>query len=204
MNIDNAVHTEEKDNYTLSIFPEDYPLNPRKEFDSLGIIVLTPGAQRNYGFGDMTTDSPDCPRKAEIAAILPVYLLDHSGLSVSTGSFSHIDPGEWDSGQCGWIIMTREAALKKYGYRRITKARRQKLEKYLAGEIAMLNACFTGDVYGYEITDRGGEFVDSCWGFYATEHGWTDATKYGGALQEGRNALNFILAQLPVDLGIGI
>lgn len=199
-----ALYTENRGGYELSIYPEEYPLNPREDFDNLGIIVLTPRAQRNYGFGDMTTESPDCPNKREIAAILPVYLLDHSGLSVSTGSFSHVDPGEWDSGQCGFIVMTRETVLKEYGYKRITKSVREKLERYLEGEIAMLDACFRGNVYGYQITDRAGEFVDSCWGFYHTEYGWTDQTRYGGALWEGRIALNYVLSQLPIDCGIGL
>ena len=43
--------------------------------------------------------------------ILPLYLFDHSGISISTGSFH--DP--WDSGQVGFIYASKEKAKEGWG-----------------------------------------------------------------------------------------
>ena len=46
-------------------------------------------------------------------AILPLYLYDHSGLAMSTGSFvGRAHHAEWDSGQVGFIYMDKETAMK--------------------------------------------------------------------------------------------
>ena len=45
--------------------------------------------------------------------MLPLYLYDHSGLAMSTESFSGRAPhAEWDSGQVGWIYVSKEDVLK--------------------------------------------------------------------------------------------
>lgn len=47
-------------------------------------------------------------------AILPLFLYDHSGVSMSTGSFvGRVPHAEWDSGQVGYIYMSKETALKE-------------------------------------------------------------------------------------------
>jgi len=46
-------------------------------------------------------------------AILPLYLYDHSGITMSTGSFVGRAPNaDWDSGQVGFIYMDKETAMK--------------------------------------------------------------------------------------------
>lgn len=45
-------------------------------------------------------------------AMLPLYLYDHSGITMNTSGFS--DP--WDSCQVGYIYMTKEVFLKETGY----------------------------------------------------------------------------------------
>lgn len=42
--------------------------------------------------------------------MMPLYLMDHSGLAMQTESFH--DP--WDSGQVGWIYVSKEDALKEF------------------------------------------------------------------------------------------
>lgn len=47
-------------------------------------------------------------------AILPLYLYDHSGISMSTGSFIGRAPhAEWDSGCVGFIYLEKETAIKE-------------------------------------------------------------------------------------------
>lgn len=54
--------------------------------------------------------------------MLPLYLLDHSGLAMKTTSFH--DP--WDSGQVGWIYVSKEDALKEFGGEKMTGAIRKR------------------------------------------------------------------------------
>lgn len=97
--------------------------------------------------------------------MLPLYLLDHSGLSMSTSSFG--DP--WDSGQVGWIYVTREKFLKETGY---TKAQWPgRAIEMLNNEVKTYDQYLTGEVCGFtefELSDDGEwrETDNSCWGFY--------------------------------------
>ena len=92
--------------------------------------------------------------------MLPLFLMDHSGLSMKTTSFH--DP--WDSGQVGWIYVSKEAALKEFGGERMTGAIRQKAENLLRGEVDAYDSYLRGECYGFELY-KNGELSDSCWGF---------------------------------------
>lgn len=47
-------------------------------------------------------------------AILPLYLYDHGGITMSTGSFVGRAPhADWDSGQVGFIYLDKETAMKE-------------------------------------------------------------------------------------------
>ena len=53
--------------------------------------------------------------------MLPLYLYDHSGLAMSTESFSGRAPhAECDSGQVGWIYVSKEDALKEFDADKMT------------------------------------------------------------------------------------
>ena len=92
--------------------------------------------------------------------VLPVYLLDHSGLSVSTTDFN--DP--WDSGQTGIIFASLDKIREEYGVKTVTPEIRHKAEDLLRGEVEQYDAYLNGECYGYELY-KNGEVVDSCWGF---------------------------------------
>lgn len=101
-------------------------------------------------------------RKAhEKAVILPVYLYDHSGLTINTTGFSC----GWDSGQIGYIYATRKQILDNFLEKRLTKKLRQKAEDLLRAEVETYDQYLRGECYGYVITDETGEETDSCWGF---------------------------------------
>lgn len=94
--------------------------------------------------------------------ILPLYLMDHSGLMMNTGGF-HCP---WDSGQVGWIYVSKEAIRKEYNWKVITKKRKAFIEKLLNNEVKVYSDFIEGNVYGYTIYDPvTKEFIDSCWGF---------------------------------------
>ena len=60
---------------------------------------------------------------------LPLYLMDHSGLAMQTTSFN--DP--WDSGQVGWIYVSKEDALKEFAGEKMTGALRKICSHILTG-----------------------------------------------------------------------
>ncbi len=101
--------------------------------------------------------------------LLPVYIYDHSGITISTGPF-HCP---WDSGQVGFIYVSKEKVRKEYGWQRISKQRAERIEGYLKGEIKTYDQYLTGDVYGFVVELEGacGGVIeeDSCWGFYGEE-----------------------------------
>lgn len=137
----------------------------------------------------------------EKAVILPLRLLDHSGLSMSIGSGAHwSDPGGWDSGQVGWIYMTYQEARSNFKvdendtveeWHGPNKGKRVPLRdvmvRMLEGEVETYDQYLRGDVYGFQLKKivqfekknlETGELtiieeeedVDSCWGFYGSDH----------------------------------
>lgn len=75
--------------------------------------------------------------------ILPLYLYDHSGITMSTGPFSC----PWDSGQVGWIYFDKAKLAEE-------KWTEEQAVKYLEGEVETYDAYLTGNVYGYVIERR--------------------------------------------------
>ena len=92
--------------------------------------------------------------------ILPLYLYDHSGITMNTGGFSC----PWDSGQVGWIYATKEAVQNEYGCKELTPDIREKAERLLQGEVEYYDHYIRGDCYGFQLY-KDDEEIDSCWGF---------------------------------------
>jgi len=105
--------------------------------------------------------------------ILPLYLYDHSGITMNTIGFSC----PWDSGQIGWIYVKKDQVRKEYGWKTITAQRRKQVEDYLRHEVETYDMWLRNDVYGFEVVevyecDLGHEHekvTDSCWGFFGDD-----------------------------------
>lgn len=150
---------------------ESEPMNPRTEFDNLGTMVCF---HKRYILGDRghTYDcndyeswdelEADIIRTEKPAALLPVYMYDHSGVTINTTGFSC----PWDSGQIGFIFISKKKALAEYGGKIVTKRLRERLETYLRNEVETYDQYLRGDVWGYTIFDDNDEIIDSCGGFY--------------------------------------
>ena len=188
------------------------PSSPR-EWDNLGTMVCW---HRRYNLGDeqpkedageylmnlarevVSGNYPEALLEKNRNAILdkhytrlPLYLYDHSGITMSTGSFSC----PWDSGQVGFIYVSLDKALKenslakgswetKVGHRnkdgqpeKVTL--REYARRVLTQEVETYDEFITGQVYGYVVEtdakdedgdDIEGEHLDSCWGFYGLEY----------------------------------
>ena len=94
-------------------------------------------------------------RRPEVLGLLPLYLYDHSGITMSTGPFSC----KWDSGQVGWIYYTQESldvcGCKAEDMTRImTEFVKNTYAPYLEGQ-----------VFYFAVIDEEGTVTDSCSGF---------------------------------------
>jgi len=96
--------------------------------------------------------------------IMPLYLYDHSGITISCGPFSC----PWDSGQAGFAYVSMETGRKEFPSLSDEELKKQ-LEKNIRGEVKTYDMFLRGEVYGYTIEDEEGEYVDSCWGYYGYE-----------------------------------
>ena len=109
--------------------------------------------------------------------ILPVYMLDHSGVILSTSPFSC----RWDSGQIGFIFADGKTIKKEFGFKRVGKHVRAKISGILDGEIETLSQYLNGEVYGFveekyippcEYCGRDGQYIatdNSVWDFYGDD-----------------------------------
>ena len=101
------------------------------------------------------------------SVILPLGLIDHSGISMYVGGGAHpMDPGGWDSGMVGFIFDT-EQTRETTGCTPENGFDAEKIEQGLRDEVQNYDMYLTGQVYGYVITDPDGDPIDddSCWGF---------------------------------------
>lgn len=92
--------------------------------------------------------------------VLPLYLYDHSGITMNTSGFAC----PWDSGVVGWIYAGKDAVLNEFGGKLLTKTKREQAEKLLVAEVETYDYYLRGDSYRYELYQNGEE-IDSCSGF---------------------------------------
>jgi hypothetical protein len=157
---------------TLDILPDESPDNPR-HWDNLGTMACW---HRRYALGDPHGYRDTRAFSAEVnpgnALILPLFLFDHGGLTLSTdaGRFRACDPAGWDWGQVGYVYAQKADVRREYHARRLTRQVVARALGVLVAEVATYNAFLHGDVFGYTLTDRAsGEITDSCWGFFGDD-----------------------------------
>jgi hypothetical protein len=161
-------------NHKLEIFQDTDAESPR-EWDNLGTMVCW---HSRYNLGDdhnfsspqdfqewLKENDPD-------AVILPLYLYDHSGITMSTGPFGC----RWDSGQVGWIYVTLAKIQAEYGT--TSPEQIEKVKEYLKGEVETYDQFLRGDVYGFVLSKaehcetcdhEEWKNEESCWGFYGDD-----------------------------------
>ena len=100
-----------------------------------------------------------------IVVVEPLYMYEHGGVAVSTTPFSC----PWDSGQFGWVFITREAVKNLQGWKRITQERRYLLHSYLTSEVKEYNCYLRGEVYGWSVS-KDDEHIDGCNGYIGYEY----------------------------------
>lgn len=90
--------------------------------------------------------------------ILPLYLYDHSGITMNTSGFSC----PWDSGKVGWVYATPEMIRAEYGVANAETI--EKARKLLISEVNTYDHFLRGECYGFMLYEGKTE-TDSCWGY---------------------------------------
>ena len=178
----------EVEGLTVRILQDEDCQSPR-EYDNLGTMVCW---HRNYKLGDEHEfDSPEDfetfvkDKTNGVAIVLPLYLYDHSGISMSTGrGYPYCDP--WDAGQVGYIYITRDKMKAEYSVKRIGKKLIERVTGYLRGEVEEYDRFIMGECYGYIVEDAEGNDLDSCWGFIGADWVKGEATRAAKYCAESR------------------
>lgn len=165
--------------YEGYIIRDEDPQNPRTEWDNLGRMVcchqrynlgdtddVSAWVRRSGNAGNWTAIEKHLREEEDAALILPLYLYDHGGLTMSTGPFGD----RWDSGQVGFIYVTHAALDREYSTPGCTREiALGRAHNQLEAEVATYDAYLRGDVYGWQILDCDGNHVDGCFGFFGDD-----------------------------------
>lgn len=119
----------------------------------------------------------ECMKLMEEHAVwLPLWIYEHSGITMSCGGRGYPYNDRWDSSQAGWILMTKANALTIYG----KDDWRERALQTMQHDVEIYDEWLTGECYGYRLyeadkpadseePDWGEDETDSCWGFYGDD-----------------------------------
>ena len=170
--------------YLIKTYYDESPDDPRS-WDNFGKMICF---HKKYNLGDKHdyksenySGWEDLRKEIEsdynVGVILPLYLYDHSGTTMSTSPFDC----RWDSGQVGWIFCTKEDMDSNW-IELSGQEKEERCEVLLKGEVETYDQYLIGDVYGYKVfkvsTCNFGheheEELESCWGIYGDEECMTE------------------------------
>lgn len=171
--------------FEINIENETHSINPRTDWDNGTVMVCQHG---RYSLGDEKhgVDLSNCNSWADVKkaiikqrkpiAILPLYLYDHSGITMNTTGFSC----RFDSGQVGFIFVD-EKGCEEMGWSKEWakglskgddekykgKTREEILTDFLVSDVEVYDNYITGEVYRFEV--EGCDDAD-CGGFFGSDH----------------------------------
>ena len=125
-----------------------------------------------YFTGDEIFDDSWDEKRAEIEAnggyVFPLYMIAHSGVSLSLTPFS--DP--WDSGQVGFAYVQGD-----YVSGNTEEEREKNAREYAESDVGMFNDYLSGSIYVATLYDPNGELLESVGGMWG-ETARDDALAY--------------------------
>ena len=170
----NAIEEFEVNGLNVKIYPDENPVNPRVDWDNDDVMVCF---HRRYQLGDAKGTKHDYSSKDfngwdeledqickdnDVLEILPIYMLDHSGITISTTDFND----RWDSGQVGFIFITKEEARKSHMVKKLSKKVKEQVHKNLLCSIEVYDQYISNEIYGHVIEDKDGNVIESSWGYF--------------------------------------
>jgi hypothetical protein len=209
MSDENVVHEEKYKGYTIKIEQDTDSPNPRTDFDNAGTMVCW---HNRYTLGDIQPkESPDDWLREQLSdeyskgwldvadlfellktferknIVMPVYSYEHGSISLST-SREYPFNDRWDSGQVGWIYISKTRAVEEWGKKLFTKTVANKAYTYLRGEVQTFDDYLNNNVYGWIVYDKDGEQMDSVWGYFPDHDGKSD---YQFVLNDAKTSIDW-------------
>lgn len=148
----------EHNGHTIEIHHDDDPTNPR-DYANIGHFIFW---HNRYKLGDKHEFTPEefhaFKEENPNNIYLPVYMYEHSGITISTSPFSC----SWDSGQIGWAYAKAEDVHNEFNgdFNKATSSLQLEIEEY--------DDFISGNFYGYRVMD-GEKLIESSWGFNGIE-----------------------------------
>ena len=169
-----VIETYEHDGVKVEILSPDHieDANPRTDQDCFTVIVAhhpryeigdTEHGYREengyrWGPGSLKEIHDEIVRTHRDCLIRPLYLMDHGLVGVSLKDYKDA----WDSGQVGWVFVTRKMIRENYMVKRVTAEVLAKAEALMASEVEQYSAWLEGRVYRFRVTNpANGETEDS-------------------------------------------
>ena len=155
----------------IKAYQDEITLDPRTKFERLTRMICF---HRRYNLGDKHSyrrdefgsvdELEDRLRKDfDPVVIKPLYLMDHSGLTLNTTGFSGVDPQGWDWGFVGFVLLPHKTAEAE------SMANSEVAEAALDAEVREYSQYIEGAVYCYTL-ERNGVTLDSCGGVYLADN----------------------------------
>ena len=174
------------DIYRLKIEYDDMPLNPRTDYDGNLCTIFSQRGNWDIGDSEFSYTRDEAPKKYEEfknrqdkgeILMLPVYMYDHSGQTISLGDFHD----RYDSGVCGYAFVEKKRIFEKYPDA-TEENWKEKAYKAIQVEIDIYDKYIKGETYawllekaeetehkrvsdGYTWTTVEWEVEDSCGGY---------------------------------------
>jgi len=163
--------------FEIKIETDNFPFNPQKENDTASTMICQ---HKKYKLGDENDfDFSDCSNWKDVKkliieqkkplAILPLFLYDHSGITINTTGFSC----GYDSGQVGFIFIDKAGCDligfdEKWAKQNFPdKTFIEALEEVMKSDVEIYDNYLTGEVYYFSVVG-----IDdiSCGGFFGYDH----------------------------------
>jgi hypothetical protein len=168
------------ENITVEIVHEQSPENPRindnqTQFAMFHRKYTLPNEINipNYSEFFNSWEEMEADLQSNFKHVVPVYMLDHSGLAFSLSDFND----RWDSGQVGFIV-AKEGTEEEF-------------MKNAQSELLTYGYYISGDCYGFVVSDSESEDMESIWGFYGWDH------KESGLLESLFHSLQYSFGLTP-------
>ncbi len=162
-NQNNLLEKVEYKGYTIEVYSDEFADSPRENDEMAQFFFF----HKKYRLGDENPlkaadfsgwEEMEKKLQKEFRLVVPVYMYDHSGISLSTTPFSC----PWDSGQIGFACAHAEDIRRTYGVDRITKKIKDKALRYIEGEVETYSKYVNGDFCEYRVF-RGAVEIDACY-----------------------------------------
>lgn len=178
--------------YTYEINHDDFAMSPRDWFNVATMVCLHKRYQlgdthgyRSSDFTDWDEVKQQIERDHDVVAIEPLYLYDHGVQSIAMRSFiGRAHHAEWDSGQIGYIFITRDNLREHLGWQRLSYKRKPRLLEIMQSETDAYDKWLRSETYWIEINE-GEDTVDTLSGIVGYENAKKQAEEIIAELETG-------------------